>query len=148
MPPIPDIRAAHALPAACLEVGKTSTTSARSTAETNCRSVSERCHIYKPWIMQDGPALIEKSIQYIDRTASQIVSASFLNRWEDIVRFGIKREMYCSYTADVLSVVNMVATGRVYPRRSMAKRHRMDPPIMYGRRLPKEDVELSAKTPT
>jgi hypothetical protein len=34
MPPIPAIRAAQALPVACLEVGKMSTSSARSTAET------------------------------------------------------------------------------------------------------------------
>jgi hypothetical protein len=36
---------------------------------------------------------------------------------------------------------------RVYPRRSRENAQRRDPPMMYGRRRPKRDFELSARNP-
>lgn len=42
---------------------------------------------------------------------------------------------------------NMDATDLVYPRRSVAQLHRTAPARIRGRRRPKRDLELSARTP-
>jgi hypothetical protein len=47
----------------------------------------------------------------------------------------------------VLRTLKMSANSRVYPRRSMAMMQNAEPQIMYGRRRPKRDLELSARIP-
>ena len=44
-------------------------------------------------------------------------------------------------------VVNMVANGRVNPKRRVAKAHSAAETTIKGRRLPKRDFELSASMP-
>jgi hypothetical protein len=47
----------------------------------------------------------------------------------------------------VLRTLKMSANSRVYPRRSMAMMQNAEPQIIYGRRRPKRDLELSARMP-
>lgn len=71
-------------------------------------------------------ALIAKSIRYIDSTARTMVKELLLA---------------------VLRSVNMEATPRVYPKSNMANTQMAVPISMYGRRLPRRDVVVSASMP-
>src|ERR1700679_3280830 len=71
--PIPNMIAAQAFPFACSARGRISTRRARSTACTNTHVRSSNRNITTN--AGSSPALMLKSIQYIDKTASHMVRA-------------------------------------------------------------------------
>lgn len=87
---------------------------------------------------------MEKSIRYMDSTASHIVNTSFCKTRK--LR-GVEAEQAGPRTESLSQPVNTDATGLVNPSKSIANAQTREPSNMYGLRRPNRDVELSASTP-
>jgi hypothetical protein len=88
---MPNMIAAQAFPFACSAPGRVSTRRARSTACTNrlVRSSTRKHMRPNKWV---SPALMLKSMQYIDKTASQTVRTLFCETSSKCPELGCQKE--------------------------------------------------------
>jgi len=134
--PTANIRAAHAFPAGCFGVGRTSTSSARSRAWTRPRS---------EWDVRGFAVLagIDGKVYTINREDGEPDGEGVVLLWVGLVQGHGKGRL----TEDEPRGVNTDANGLVKPRRRVANAHNAAQTTIKGRRLPKGDFELSARMP-